>query len=631
MDNRIKQTAIPFISMLIFNLGIFYLTKGQVYNNGFLPHIGILLISGILFGPYGAIGSASANFICQFVRGRSIELSILLLFVYLIISYLSYKLWYGTYKWRSEVTTPQLNNTSNVILFLLIVIFCGFLDSIFHGKLVYLLYSTSHSAIHLVEARYFFNFINSSFIIGIIGIWLSKKIDFVYVPKKSERKPHKKLYSILGYSLLILSIVGLIFEHSFLNRPIVMINLIIISILSIAYSTKPITSKIVSPNYDSISTKIMNVFQLTIIIVTIIGILISNDPMVISAIDNLFPMDMSGIELYVMALVDILLLIFIIPSLGVLRYIELKVIEPISSFSQIKTFIQENEKIETEGLVKIYSRYINEDTEIGTLAQSYTELIEHNNNYIENIHEIEGEKERIEAELDIATRIQEANLPTEAIRTDEFIVNGYSKPAKEVGGDFFDYYLLDEENLVIIIGDASGKGVPAALLTMVTQVSIKQILKHEKNFTKVLFTLNNQLCENNTESMFITLWAGIYNKTTKKLIFSNAGHNPPLIKENGEFKYLNIDAGIALGVMEDFEYVTEEIVLENELILFTDGITDAKNKDNEMYGEDRLLRFFNEHKNDKTPIHSLLKDISEFAQDTDQFDDMTLLYLRDTD
>jgi sigma-B regulation protein RsbU (phosphoserine phosphatase) len=322
------------------------------------------------------------------------------------------------------------------------------------------------------------------------------------------------------------------------------------------------------------------------------------------------------------------LLVFLIPSLNVLKYIEMKVIEPILSFSEIEKFIHENERIESEGLVDIYSKYINEETEIGTLARSYTDLIKFNNNYIENIQEIEGEKNRIEAELDIATKIQSAFLPTEAIESDEFIVDGYSKPAKEVGGDFFDYYMLDDENLAIIIGDASGKGVPAALLAMITQVMTKQILKHNRNPSEVLYTLNNQICKNNAESMFLTLWLGIFNKTTEKLSYSNAGHNPPLVKENDRFKYLNMDAGIVLGIMEDFDYVSEEITLTDELVIYTDGITDANNDNDEMYGEDRLLKFFNEFESADDPIKPLLSDINRFTEDNEQFDDMTLLYLR---
>ena len=267
--------------------------------------------------------------------------------------------------------------------------------------------------------------------------------------------------------------------------------------------------------------------------------------------------------------------------------------------------------------------------EIGNLARSYTELIKHNNNYIENIRQIEGEKERIKAELDIATKIQAANLPTEAIVNDDFTVDGYSKPAKEVGGDFFDYYLVDDDNLAIVIGDASGKGVPAALLAMITQVMIKQMAEHESDPSRILYSLNNQLAKNNPESMFITLWLGIYNRTSKRITFSNAGHNPPLINENGEFKYLDIDTGIVLGIMEDFDYVTEEIGLTNELVLYTDGITDANNKDNKMYGEDRLLEFFNGFESDDDPIVPLLRNISDFTEDAEQYDDMTLLYLKD--
>ena len=188
--------------------------------------------------------------------------------------------------------------------------------------------------------------------------------------------------------------------------------------------------------------------------------------------------------------------------------------------------------------------------------------------------------------------------------------------------------MIDEENLAIVIGDASGKGVPAALLAMITPVMIKQTLEHNQNPSEVLYSLNNQLSENNTESMFLTLWLGIYNKTSKELIFSNAGHNPPLIKENNQFKYLNIDSGIVLGIMEDYDYINEKITLTNEIVLYTDGITDANNIKNEMYGEDMLLKFFNEFKNNDNPIDPLLNDIKNFTEYAEQYDDMTLLYLK---
>ena len=627
MNEKLKQIGIPFILMLIIDLGI-YISKMNV-SESFSPQIGLLIASGLIFGPYGAVGSVVANIICDCIKGTDIISSLLSGIVSFGVSYLAYKLWYVNYKKRNEVTQPKLNNTPNLTIYLEIILLCGALYSILHGKLAYLIYPGTIPIINLIEILYFLNMINASFIMGIIGIWLSNKYKLTYIPKTSKKEVNEKLYKILIILLILSLTLTLIIDCCFvLNDYIVIIELITVSLILFAYLTKPITSDITVNNKNSTPEEIMNIFLLITLFIMIIGIYLSYDSSLIAIIQKIIPLTKSIILISMILIMDILLLIFFIPSLAVLRYIEIKVIEPIVSFSKIKSSIRENEKIDSERLLNIYSRYINKDTEIGTLARSYTDLINYNNSYIENIHKIESEKERINAELDIATKIQASALPTEKIENNDFIVNGYSHPAKEVGGDFFDYYMLDENNLAIVIGDVSDKGVPAALVAMTTQKTIKQILKHEHNPSKVLYQINNELCENNPESMFLTLWLGIYNKTTKKLIFSNAGHNPPLIKENDEFKYLNIDSEIALGVFEDYDYVLDEINLTNEIILYTDGITDATNKNDKMYGEDRLLNFFNEFESDENPIRPLLNDIHDFTKDAKQYDDMTLLCLK---
>ncbi|WP_295726344.1 PP2C family protein-serine/threonine phosphatase [uncultured Methanobrevibacter sp.] len=627
MNEKLKQIGIPFILMLIIDLGI-YISKMNV-SESFSPQIGLLIASGLIFGPYGAVGSVVANIICDCIKGTDIISSLLSGIVSFGVSYLAYKLWYVNYKKRNEVTQPKLNNTPNLTIYLEIILLCGALYSILHGKLAYLIYPGTIPIINLIEILYFLNMINASFIMGIIGIWLSNKYKLTYIPKTSKKEVNEKLYKFLIILLILSLTLTLIIDCCFvLDDYIVIIELITVSLILFAYLTKPITSDITVNNKNSTPEEIMNIFLLITLFIMIIGIYLSYDSSLIAIIQKIIPLTKSIILISMILIMDILLLIFFIPSLAVLRYIEIKVIEPIVSFSKIKSSIRENEKIDSERLLNIYSRYINKDTEIGTLARSYTDLINYNNSYIENIHKIESEKERINAELDIATKIQASALPTEKIENNDFIVNGYSHPAKEVGGDFFDYYMLDENNLAIVIGDVSDKGVPAALVAMTTQKTIKQILKHEHNPSKVLYQINNELCENNPESMFLTLWLGIYNKTTKKLIFSNAGHNPPLIKENDEFKYLNIDSEIALGVFEDYDYVLDEINLTNEIILYTDGITDATNKNDKMYGEDRLLNFFNEFESDKNPIIPLLNDIHDFTKDAEQYDDMTLLCLK---
>ncbi len=622
MKSKLTKILISFIVMISFNIlfsPMIFLELGITS-----PHVGLLFVLGLLFGPYGALGAVMGNIVIDLIGGFT-PMQILPSGIFSFgVSYLAYKLWYSGFK-TDKITKPKLDNSYHITLFLSSIMLCGIIYSIAHGNLMDFIIDTDIFDFTFIS--YFLNFINVALFFGIIGIWICEKIDFVETPKKSKRPVNKRLYNILFYLLIVISLIALLSFIIEINLKIIMAELILLGIVLFSYLTKPFEYDIEHSPKHSITEKIMHKFLLITLVLMVIGIIIS-----ILSYGFITHTEDLNLYLYIMPaliIIDVIIILSFIPGIIILRYVEQKVIKPISSFSEIEDFISENEKIEAEGLIEVYSKYIDEKTEIGTLARSYTNLINHNNHYIENIREIEGEKERINAELDIATGIQEAALPIEAIENDDFIVDGYSHPAKEVGGDFFDYYMIDDDNLVIAIGDASGKGVPAALLAMITQVIIKQLLKHDQDPSNVLCSLNDQLSENNSESMFITLWLGIYNKTTKKLIFSNAGHNPPLIKENGKFKYLEIDTGIVLGIMEGFDYVKEEITLTEELVIYTDGITDANNANNEMYGEDRLLEFFNSFKSDADPITPLLNDIHDFTKNEEQFDDMTLVYLRD--
>ena len=620
MNEKIKKILVPFILMIIFEIVLSskaFLDLGLYY-----PHIGLFFVFGLLLGPYGAIGGVLGHIVTSFMDGCT-PIEIVFSSIYSFgVSYLAYKLWYSDFR-NQKIIKPKLDSIYHLTIFLSIIILCGFIFSVVHETL----YSFNLFTTELEEyttIAFFLNFINIAFITGIISIWLSKKIDFIVTPKTTNKHVNKKLYRILFYSLLIVTAIALISRILNAGKEILLGETILIGILLFGYLTKPFVHKIESYDKDSIIEDIIQKFLMIILGICFLGMVISHFTYHLIDIDT-------NLTIYVMGgliLTDIIIIFSFIPGIIILRYTEKKVIEPISSFSEIEKFIKENEKIESEGLVKLYSNYLNEKNEIGTLARSYTDLINHNNNYIENIREIEGEKERIKAELDIASKIQDANLPHDAINNENYYITGYSHPAKEVGGDFFDYYELDDDNLAIVIGDVSDKGVPAALLAMITQVMIKQILNHERDPSKVLYLINNQLYENNQEAMFVSLWLGIYNKNTKKLIFSNAGHTLPLIKEDGQFKYLNINPGIILAILEDFEYETEEITLSNELILYTDGITDATNDNDECYGEDRLLEFFKKFKSDNDPIIPLLNDIDDFIGKQEQFDDMTLINLK---
>lgn len=616
MKTKFKQFIIPFILMTITNLSTYFLDTGY-FGIGLTVHVGLIPISGLIFGPYGAVGVVIANAFCDLLRGYNSTTVIFTELVSFAVSCFAYKLWYYKFPWRKHFTKPRLNNINNIVTFLFIIIVCSAIFSLLVVKILYFAYPGERIWYFDFAFEYFLNFINSAFIFGILGMWLSKKISFTYLPKASKSSSDDKLAHSINKVLIISIIITFLLDFTVSDsEALFFAEMLVILILIFAFISRPSKVKLEDVNYTPVTEKIMNRFFLINLILILTGFILSI---------NIIDIDASAISAFLN--IDLILFIFFVPSLFVLGYIEKNLVDPIISFSKINDFIKENEKIESEGLLKMYSYYVDVDDEVGLLARSYSDLISYNNYYIENIQKIEGEKERIKTELSIAERIQQAKLPTEGINNEFFTVNGYSQPAKEVGGDFFDYYMIDEDNLAIIIGDASGKGVPAALLAIITQAIIQQLLKHDSNPSAILHSLNNQLCENNTEVMFITLWLGIYNKKSKKLIFSNAGHNPPLIKNNNEFEYLDCDKGIVLGIMEDFEFVREEINLDGEIVIYTDGITDANNTSDEMYGEDNLLSFFNTFRG-RDPIRPLLKDIKNFTGECEQFDDMTLLYLK---
>lgn len=409
-----------------------------------------------------------------------------------------------------------------------------------------------------------------------------------------------------------------------MNSVLSMVELVVLLILLCVYNRKPII-KITKINYTSIPEKIMISFIILSFIIVIVDRLIILTPLPDMVYDLIFGISENQIDLLLLQLLDLSIFAFAIPSMLLLGYIERKLIKPVMSFSKIDGFIHENEKIESEGLLKIYSDYLDNDDEVGILSRSYTNLIKNNNNYIENVKSLESEKERINTELNIAHKIQEAMLPKKSINNDSLILEGFCKPAREVGGDFYDFYELDDENTMIMIGDASGKGVPAAIFTTIIQNLIKLFMKNELDPAKVLCDVNNQICENNPEMMFITLFLGIYNKKTHKLTYANAGHNPPLINED-KYKLLDVASEIVLGVLEDYEFKNHEIELRQELILYTDGITDAQNKEHELYGEERLINFLNYHEYDEI-MDGLIKEVNEFTNGEEQFEDMTLLLI----
>lgn len=624
MKNNAKYFLISFLLMLIFDLGVYYALTIPNFGGEINPHLGVLFISGLYFGPPGILGAVIANLICDIVKGYSYNLAILSEILSFLIAYLAYKLWYG----KDKNTKPRLHDRRNMLSFFMIILTCGILYSLFMTKLTYLTYPNTLGLSYYIGIQYYVNFVNFSLIFGILGLGLIQIKDFSYTPKASEKKYSKKFYKMIGI-VSILSCILIIISDIYLPDNYYYLNLfetLILAILVAIYTTKPI-KKIENLPYVSIPEKIINRFSGITLALVVIGVISIFTPLFEYTLDLILIVSENQFYLLMLLILDLFVIVFLVPSYFIIRYVENKVVFPIVSFSKIESRIKLDEKIEINDLLDVYSKYSNQDDEIGMLSRSHIDLVEHNNKYIENIKKVESEKQRIQTELDIAHRIQEAILPSETIENENYKIKGYSIPAKEVGGDFYDYYEIDDEKLVIVIGDSSGKGVPAALFSTITQNSIEQHFIYEQNPAKILYDINNRICKNNSEFMFITLWLGVYNKKDKKLVFANAGHNRPLIKENDKYTELKTKSGIVLGISENFKFENEEIILNGDLIIYTDGITDARNKNKELYGEERLIKYLNQSKKEYI-IKGLINDVETFYDGEDQYDDMTIVHLK---
>ena len=237
---------------------------------------------------------------------------------------------------------------------------------------------------------------------------------------------------------------------------------------------------------------------------------------------------------------------------------------------------------------------------------------------------------RIDKELEYAKQIQLSALPTNFPEVEDYNIFAQMIAAKEVGGDFYDFYKLNDNTIAFLVADVSGKGIPAAMFMMTAKTIIKDLAESGMAVNEIFTKANQKLCENNESGMFVTAWMGILDIPSGKLKFANAGHNPPLLKRaDGAFEYLKTRAGFVLAGMEGVRYRVNEITLNagDRIFLYTDGVTEATNENNVLYGEDRLISFMNKNLEfDPTKLLSKLKkDIDKFVGKAPQFDDITML------
>lgn len=330
---------------------------------------------------------------------------------------------------------------------------------------------------------------------------------------------------------------------------------------------------------------------------------------------------------------------FSVVIVGFVYYAEKHITIPMENLALIAgeySRAEKEKRLNTKYIVDECKKYENLHGEAGTLANAFSKMAVNIESYVENITAITAENERIGAELNIATQIQADMLPnifpTFSDRK-EFDIFASMNPAKEVGGDFYDFFFTDENHLALVIADVSGKGVPAALFMVIAKTLIKNQALMGQSPKDILTTVNNQLCENNQAEMFVTVWLGILDTRTGIMTAANAGHEYPVIcKAGGEYELYKKKHGLAVAVMEESCYTEYEIQLNkgDTLFVYTDGIAEATDSRNELYGTEHLVETLNRNLNAscEDTVKKVREDIDAFVGDAEQFDDITMLCFR---
>lgn len=320
-------------------------------------------------------------------------------------------------------------------------------------------------------------------------------------------------------------------------------------------------------------------------------------------------------------------------------YSRRQIVVPVQKLTQAAEGFLRSEKENDDGgstLSEPMELDIHTGDEIETLYHTIRTMEININEYTQDLMAVTAEKERIGAELNVATKIQSDMLPSifpAFPERHEFEIYATMTPAKEVGGDFYDFFLVDDKHLAMVIADVSGKGVPAALFMVISKTLLKNALMLGMTPKQALESVNNQLCENNESYMFVTVWAGIMDIDTGKVVAANAGHEYPAIrKAGGEFGLIKDKHGIPLGCMEGSVYTQYEFEIESgeTVYVYTDGVAEATDSAYQLYGTDRMLTALNREP-DAVPqqlLANVAKGIEEFVGEAPQFDDITMLALK---
>ncbi len=334
--------------------------------------------------------------------------------------------------------------------------------------------------------------------------------------------------------------------------------------------------------------------------------------------------------------VPVMILVMIVTAIMAERWISFNLINPIKKMAGAARKYTAMGKVGTGKAASVFKElHIDTDDEIEELWDTMVDMEEDVANALEQVRKVAAREERISAELDLARAIQAAALPRDfddVSGNDRFELYASMTPAKEVGGDFYDFFTIDEDHVALVIADVSGKGIPAALIMMIVKTLIKNAVVFGGRPSIIMEKINNSFCRENVNDMFATVWLGILTVSTGEILACNAGHEYPFITdENGEFCLFKDTHGVVLGALPDMDYSDYIIKLPKggKIFVYTDGVTEAQNEGEQLYGLERLRSSLNRcrESDPEELLKAVRSDIDSYAGNADQFDDLTMLCL----
>ncbi len=343
----------------------------------------------------------------------------------------------------------------------------------------------------------------------------------------------------------------------------------------------------------------------------------------------------SGMAVFALQLIIALLIVTALMAWLLARRMKRSLVEPINSIAEAALAYVRDRR---EGLAKtthFADLNVHTGDEVENLALIMSDMEQDLTKIEADLTAVTAKNERISTELTLATRIQAAFVPhifPPFPNRPEFDLYASMDPAKEVGGDFYDFFLIDEDHLALVMADVSGKGVPAALFMMVSKIILQSCAMLGKSPAEILKKTNEAICSNNQEDMFVTVWLGILEISTGKLTAANAGHEYPMLRTpNGGFDLYKDRHGFVIGGMSGSRYREYELQLQpgSKLFVYTDGVSEAKNVQKELFGTERILAALNRvpEASPQTILQNVRQAVDGFVQEAEQFDDLTMLCL----